>query len=195
MTTAVDVCNMALALIGRRDIASLGEASAEAGVCLRFYDHARRAFIMSSAWSFALRRQALAQTAGDFDARWAYRYARPNEALKILRLIADEASLQFTPLEVPYEVRERAIYTNAAGAIAEIIADEEDITTYGPLAVDAFAYTLATYIATPLTRSTKLLQEMRREQMRAMSIAVTADATQQYNKDGPEIDAYTAARR
>lgn len=193
--TPVDLCNTALSFVGRASINSLEEATAEARACRQHYDAARRSFLSLSLWTFALRRVVLAETVNTFEARWAYRYAYPNDALRVVRLVRDEVSRQFTPTEIAFEVRERAIFAHMSPVTAEIVVDETDLARFTPLAQEALAYHLATYIARPLTKSSRLLAELKEERDRAVSVAIAGDAAQQFYHEGEEVGAYVAARR
>lgn len=186
MTTAVDICNQALGHIGKGEISSFEEASAEARECRRFYNLTRRAYLQRSDWTFARRRIALAQLDADYTDRWAFTYARPAHTLKMLRVLSKTIDPRQNPRPVPFEVRENRVYTDMPEAVAEYTFDLTDPSTFGPLFVEALSYRMAQLIARPLTRSSKLVQEMRDEAREHLSLAITQDAAQdvdRYNYD------------
>lgn len=178
MSSDVFISNLALAHIGKPSINSLTEARAEAAACRRFYDHSRRKMLQLSAWTFAKKRVNLAAASdNDFDERWLYQYARPSEALSILRVIPP-ISPRFSVARPPFEVRENSVYTNITPAVCEFIFDQTDAARFSPLFCEALSYDLASYLANALLRSDKMRNMMRNETKEALSLAITADAAQ-----------------
>lgn len=195
----VDICNMALALVGKPPINVMSEASAEARQCRIHYPQARRALLQSSGWTFAKRRAPLAQlTDNDFPERWHFAYARPEDALSILRVYGPFAPLHGGP-RPEFEVRENRVYANHPEIKAEYIFDQTDAGRFSPLFVDALAAELAARLARPLTRSAQLSVSLGEDARRARSAAITADSAQDvqyymYDENAPGED-YSEARR
>lgn len=82
VTTDADVCNMALGHVGqRRLILSLIEDSAEAIACRTHYATAKREILETHWWSWATKRQALAQLMGVTREGWGYVYAAPADLI------------------------------------------------------------------------------------------------------------------
>jgi hypothetical protein len=197
MSSDIDICNLALTHVGKRSINALTEALTEAVSCKNYYPHVRRTMLQSSAWTFAKRREAMAQIDNDFTERWAYAYARPNGALTVLQIVP-AASPRFAGPTIPFEVRENRIYTAISPATVDIVYDLTDASRYSPLFVDLMAYKLAEYLARGLVRSPALAREMSDAATRAKSLAIAADAAQDaptYVHDGEEYrPGYTEAR-
>jgi hypothetical protein len=63
-------------------------------------------------------------------------------------------------------------------AYADYKIDQTNVNQFSSLFIDALSFHLASLIARPLTKSSKLVQEMRAEADRALSLAVTHDAAQ-----------------
>jgi hypothetical protein len=189
MTTAVDICNLALGHIGKAEISSFDEASSEARECRRFYDGARRAYLQRSDWTFARRRIAMAQLDAAFTERWTFTYARPSGALKVLRVLSQPFDPRQNPLPAPFEVRENLVFTDMAAAVAEITLDLVDLSTYSPLFIEAISYRLAQLIARPLTKSSKLVHEMGEEARQHLSLAVAQDAAQDVHRYSYDAEA------
>jgi hypothetical protein len=181
MNSDVEICNMALTLIGKPPINAFTEARAEAAACAALYDPLRRQLLQRSAWTFAKRREALAEVANDFAYRWRFAYARPADALTILRVMSPDLARRHDPAIPPFEVREQRVYTHQPEALCEYIFDLTNVTYFSPLFADALAHALAERLARNLTRSAKLSQEMKDAAREAFSLAVSADAAQ----DGP----------
>jgi len=179
VTSPVDICNMALTLIGKPPINALSEARAEAVACRMVYDPMRRMLLQSSAWTFSLRRLALARLSDNgFSARWDYAYARPADALTILRVMHPELAPVAALMTPSFEVREQRIYTNQPDAVCDYVFDLADASRFSPLFVEALAHRVAERLARNLTRSGRLAQEMDEAARMALSRAVTADAAQ-----------------
>jgi hypothetical protein len=195
MSTVISVCNLALAHIGKADISDLSSATAEARACRRFWDHARQTMLHNSSWTFALRREPMAELANDFVQRWPFRYARPASALKLLSVVPPGLSFRHGRAMPPFEVREGSVYTTVPQAEAEMVVDVTDPALFPPLFTHALSFHLATMIARPLTRSRALTEEMRRETELALSLAITADASQDAPQYGVQpFDDYTRER-
>ena len=188
MSTPIDICNLALGHIGKPEISSFEEASAEARECRRFYNQTRRAFLQGSDWTFARRRQALAEVTNDYGERWGYKYSRPSGILKMLRVLPPNTDLRQNPRPIRFEVREGAVFADIPHAVAEFIVDLTDTTRFGALAVDALAFALAHRIARPLTKSTKITAEMKDEAREYMSLAIEADASQDVGRYSYDAD-------
>ena len=189
MSTDIDICNLALGHIGKPEISSFTEATAEARECRRFYDQSRRALLQMSDWTFARRREALAQVTNDYAERWQVKYTRPAGVLKMLRVLPPRADARQNPRPIPFEVREGHIFTDLPDAVAEFTRDLTDTGRFSPLFVDTLAYRLAQVIARPLTRSTKIVAEMRDEARDYLSLAIEADAAQDVGRYSYDADA------
>lgn len=177
MSSEVFICNLALLHIGKPRINALSETRAEAAACREFYPHSRRMTLQLSGWTFAKRRVALAALENDFAERWAYTYARPTDALSILRIIPAQ-SPRFDVSRPPFEVRESHVYTNASPAICEYVFDQTDPARFSPLFCEAVACQLASYLALNLLRSDRMHDKMVTKATKTLSLAITADAAQ-----------------
>lgn len=86
----VDICNRALAMIGKDPaMTSMTENTEEASLCKLFYREARDSLLRLRQWNFALRRKALDELKMDdqeLHAQWGYCYAVPATALSAFRV-------------------------------------------------------------------------------------------------------------
>lgn len=89
MTSAVDICNMALAHIRAGNINSLTENSSQAFYCNLFYETCRDQCLEDAPWGFATRLETLALLdSSTYDLfNWAYAYQYPSDCLRIHRLV------------------------------------------------------------------------------------------------------------
>lgn len=187
MATDISICNIALAHIGKQPINAFDERSTEARTCKAVYDQARRSMLEMSEWTFGKKREALAEVVNDYPARWAFSYVLPVDSLKLLRVIGD-LDTRFDPTPVEFEVREGKVYTMLSPAVGEYVFDQTNVSRFSPLFIDALAYHIAAYIARPLTRSPKMVQEMKDERSRALSLAIESDAAQDVQRYAFEPD-------
>ena len=157
MASEVDICNLALARLGdNATVASIDppEGSAQAEHCARFYAVARDSLLEMHAWKFATRRVLLAKlTVESWD--WAFAYAEPTGALKLLGVLSPSASNDEETQ--PYETESDAngasiILTNQEDASLRFVARVTDTTKFSSLFVDALSWLLASYLAGPVIK-------------------------------------------
>lgn len=94
MSSDVDICNSALAMLGDdATVSSINppEGSAQAEHCARFFPRARRQLLEMADWSFATRRFVLAQLAEAPPSTWQYVYAMPSDSINILGVLSSTA--------------------------------------------------------------------------------------------------------
>lgn len=190
MATKTEICNLALDYVGKARIDIFGEGTAQGAACEAHYDIARQALLERSDWSFARAKAALATLASDYTTRWEYTYALPGLALRFLRVLTPDYDPRLNPVPVPFEVRDRKVYTNVETAFGEFTTDVDDTTLFASTFVDALAFSLAARIAWPLSKSRTLVVDLREQAARALSVAVTADAAQdvtRYAYDGAGV--------
>jgi hypothetical protein len=186
MASEVDICNLALARLG--DVASVSsinppEGSAQAEHCARFYPIARDLLLEMHPWSFATRRVVLAQLVAP-SWTWAYAYAAPADAVKILAVLPDTAPNDAATQ--PYEIESAqdgtiTILTNQEKATARYVARVTDTTRFNPLFVDALAWLLASYLAGPVIKGdagAAMARMCMQSFMLALSAARVSDANQ-----------------
>lgn len=150
--SAVDICNMALDSIGAGRISSLTEASPEARACSLWYDNVRKKFLRAAFWPFA-RKSASLSLRGDGQGSWAYSYTYPPDCL--LARFIDSKNGKFPPFVVATEQvsggTDKVILTNVESPVLWYTFDNEDISTWDPMAIEAFVDALAGSLAMPLS--------------------------------------------
>ena len=151
----VDIANLALAMIGKEEIASLVEDSVEARAVSRHLVNAKQFTLGRSNWTFALRADALALLLNDWEGRWSHRYDRPSRALRIVRLY-NTGWDDPRGLPVEYNVRGNAIYANLADAICEYVDKNTAVTAYPAWFDVVVAAYLARQLVMPLTKKSSL---------------------------------------
>lgn len=160
MSSAVDICNLALGHLGdSANVSSIDppEGSAQAEHCARFYPVARDTLLEMHNWGFASRRVALAQLSvpsANPETTWEYAYAAPAAVAKMIAVLAPDTD---DSMGVEFEVETLStgslvIYTNTEDAILRYTARITDTTKFTPLFVDALSWLLASYLAGPIIK-------------------------------------------
>jgi len=157
MSSAVDICNLALSHIGHRaTVAAIDppEASAEAQLCAQFYPIARNRTLEAYDWSFTRVRTSPAALTNT-NPTWAFCYARPSDAVRILRLLPPE-SVDETPEQAFVEESladgTQVIYSNMEDAVVVYTRIVVDPAKFAPLCVTAIALQLGSMLAGPIIK-------------------------------------------
>ena len=192
MASEIDIVNLALSRLGDdATVASLyppeGSAQAEHGA--RFYPVARDTLLEMHHWGFATKRGTLAEFAGDYGC-WAYAYALPGDAIKILDVFAEGAGDDCSVAKYEREALPNgvgAIYTNEPMATVRYIARITDTTKFSPLFVDALAWLLASYLAGPILKGDAgMAMAQRAAQMAQMMFGRAAESDANQRRMSPE---------
>lgn len=194
MTSAVEICNLALANVGSTSrIDSLTEASKEAAVCRQYYEHCRDIALSAHNWGFARKVAALAETANTpLDTKWAVEYAYPSDCVKI-RKILPEAS---EPNEYERGISEddaAVIWCNVDEAYADYTKAITDTSFFSVEFVWALAWNLAAAIAMKVTGDANKKTMAEQKYQLAIQSARATDFSEQHITR--EIDSeFTRAR-
>lgn len=187
MVSIVSICNLALSNIGKDNISSLTEASAEARACNQFYEHARDTLLQVYPWRFAGVTQSLASVTNDKVGEWSHAYALPSDYLKA-RWIRPEYSdtdavtlTQQQEIQIPYDIEGDKLYCNMSPAFLRYTRRITDPTKFTPLFVDALSWALTVRLAMPLTRDLKQRNDAYKLAQMARAEAEMADANEVRN--------------
>ena len=134
----VEICNMALTMIGSETITSLTDDSDEGRVCNLMYPRYRDAVLRSHYWNAALRRATLASVTGSP----AFGFSNHHQ------LPADFVLLRAVSGDPPYRMEEaRRIYSDQSEIKILYVYRVEDPSELGDLYADALATRLASVFA------------------------------------------------
>ncbi len=155
MPALITLCNQALALVWKGQIASLNEGSLEARECLRFADATLREM---ADWSddipIGQSRAMLAEVVNDRPGEWRHGFAAPADMAAPIAVLADDNA----PIAFLHE--NGRIYCDrplVQLAYTRATLDAGELT---PLLARAFVDELAARIAGPLTRDAGLVQAL-----------------------------------
>ena len=180
MTSKVSICNMALANVGKPDITTIDEDSAEARACRVYYDQTLAALLEVYPWRFARRTVAMAEVTNAKPNRWQKAFRRPSDCRKVL-IVADEDGGDFVPgllIGVPYEIEGNTVYCDLDVAYMTFTADQPDPTIYSALFIDALSWQLTVRLAMPMTRDSKVRADAYQLADRMTTTAAVHDANE-----------------
>lgn len=188
MTSAVTICNLALAHIGAaQQVMSIDppDGGVLAGFCARFYPHARRE-MLEHPWRFARRRTALVLHAEGPPPGWLFAYALPAGCIAPKRIVAPfpatplpwsmDSDLYWLPrfdngAGAPFEVEGQRLFTNQPNAVLLHTVDVTDTSVYTPGFVSSLALRLAGYLAGSVIKGRDGLQARDRLHQEARALA------------------------
>lgn len=158
MSSKVEIVNLALSTyLGAQRINSLEEETPMSLQAVLHFPHVRRELLEMWDWSFARKRVALAKLATNDRPEWATRFAMPVSCMRIRwvndPMVAKDAYQAREIYDTEREIAGKFIYSDLPSATMEYIHDEDDVTTYPELFVQAFAATLAVKMAASLRES------------------------------------------
>ena len=184
----VDICNMALALIGGGPINSLDETSMEARACKKFMVQVRRSVLSSHAWNCATQWNvppSIGESGKNGAPAWPYRYAfaLPNNCLSVVRIETGlpagslaTVSAPAMPFLVAAHEGQRAILCNESAPTIMYIADIDDASALDAKVVDVVVFRLASALALPIGEKTQRADYFMGLYREALREAMTEDA-------------------
>lgn len=186
MATAVDICNLALSILGDSgDVTSIKppDGSPQAGHCARWYPLALRKLFEEHDWSFAIRRSRGVELSNvDEDIyEWKHSFLLPSDCVRLLRV--SEVGREGMPLDFEVELYEsnsgRAVFTDAKDIVLTYVSYVDTASIFPTYFVQALTLLLASFLLGPVKRSdstsdvaVRLLQQYEA----ALSRAKTADS-------------------
>ena len=153
MATSVEICNLALYMVGAERISSLTENNKRAKICNDIYAIERDSILGSHPWNFATKRIEVAKTATTPEFGYEFEYQLPADRLRIIEIEDNEV--------IEYRIEGDKLLTDEATIKLEYITREEDTSKYPAYFVDAFAAHLAVKLSYPLVQSNELKTELR----------------------------------
>lgn len=208
MTSEVEISNDAISLCGGKGfISSLGEASAEARYCRRFYDSARDNLLEEVDWDFASARADLNLLTEEPMPGWKYAYAMPNHCIaprEILSVYAGSSSeywLEEARCDgtlpgrrrdaIPFQVvmsedqTKKVVVTDKQSAVMRYTYRVENPELFPTMMRQALSAYLATKICIPLTRDKDLLKELVQYYEKLKHASIAANRNQQQQDEEP----------
>lgn len=179
MTSEVDICNRAGALIGAERISSISppEDVEFAYICAEIYDDVRDTVLRSHPWNCAVKRVSIGKDVATPAYGYAFQYTLPSDNLRVLEMDSE------TPLDA-WEVESGKILTDRDSPIAiRYIWRETDPNKYDSLLVMAIAARLALESVERVTQSNTKKADIAKIYDAALKDAKGVDA-----KEGSQVD-------
>lgn len=175
MASDVSICNQALAHVGAGTINALTEATAEARNCSLFYTTARDSLLAAYPWSWARKRESLAEVDNDLATKWQYAYTLPADCLRPI-YVQDEDELGDEHEGYAYQVVGRTLYCDVSPAFLTYVYRLDDPAQYPAPFEEALAWSVASRIAMPLTKDARIRNDAIEMAARARVAAEVIDA-------------------
>ena len=157
----LDICNMALAILGQVDLSSLTEENQRAQLCRQYYDIVRQQLLRAHDWSFAKATDKLSLIRKDDNKgkEW-FVYNKPSGCLFVVKVFNNNRLQKPGEFYLEYDSvkKNEVIRTDVEDAYVEYTKDIEDTSIYDSQFIEAFSAALAAKIAMSLTGSTQLYQ-------------------------------------
>lgn len=167
-TTAVSICNSALAKVGAETIISLTDNNERARLCNAQYEKNRDDLLRSHPWNFATRRVELAVLNTTPEYEFDYQFQLPSDCLRVL-----ETDL---PKDMDWKIEGRYILCNTNELRIKYIAKETDAAKFDSNFVEALASKIAADISYSLVQSVTLRDQLIREAQDKLRYARSYDA-------------------
>lgn len=153
-TSSVEICNLALDMLGIDNITSMEEGTKQSNICKKWYDVTRKSLLCNLNATFSITRANLPEVA-DYIPAFGYKkaFALPNDCLKVL-------SLGDPSIDEYYQIEGDKFYCQKEIGKVEIryIADIQDVSLYDSQFCELFALDLAVAICMPLTKDMQMKQ-------------------------------------
>jgi len=166
--TALQICNNALLMLGNITITSLDDTGKAAVLCNHFYQQVIDATLRAYKWNCATVRDTLTadETAPEFG--FAYRYAVPDDCLRVLGMSEDKTR---------FKVENGYILTDDSKGMVSYIK-RIDAADMDKLLIDAASARMAATLAFPLTNSQSVAEAMWKLYQERLDEARTVDASE-----------------
>lgn len=154
MASQVEICNMALTLIGANTITAMDDDNDRARIADRFFDDTRDTVLRAHPWGFAKVRDSLTPDVDTPDWKYAYQFTLPADpyCLRVLELDEDY------PGQIAYSVEGRKLLTDEATISLLYISRVITTGNFDALFVEALVAALAGKFAMALTRDESLVK-------------------------------------
>jgi hypothetical protein len=194
-TSEVQICNIALQMLGANPITSLTEGSQRASLCNEFYGPARDATLRDHEWNFAQVRVNLVKEVETPAWGFDFQYQLPTSPYCLRVNEPDPIEAEWT-VESNADGSGRKLLSDTDGIGIRYTARITDVNLYTPLFVMALAANLAAMMALPLTEDSRQMQLMETKYRALLSEAKSMDSQEGSPKPaGPHAEVLLAVRR
>lgn len=159
MASEVEICNMALGLVGvSQTITSLDESSNEARQCKRFFAPDRDVVLRDFPWPFAKRYESLGLIAENPNDEWGYSYRYPSDCLRAIAIVTGTRNDPNPPaFTLANDNTGILIYTDQKDAVLRYTYRYTNTDFLDPSFTLSLAWLIGSHVGIPLARSPKLV--------------------------------------
>src|SRR5438876_4034403 len=147
------ICSNALTLLGDKPIASLTEDSERARLCARHYPRSVFEMLRMVPWGCALKRIALAQSTTAPLFNWSFRYALPDDCVRIW---ATSMDIDEGGDGASWDIEGRFLVCNVGTVSVLYVHHITDTLLFDALLEKAITYDLAEKLAYPITQNMQM---------------------------------------
>jgi hypothetical protein len=169
--TQLELCNLALAMIGHGGVASLSDGSRVSGLCNALYPRLRDEVLRGHPWNFAMVRADLTanSTAPGWD--FAKAYPLPSDFLRLWKV-------NLTHPLVRYKIEGQSIVTDESSPLQILYIARAAEALWDASVINVMAARLAWALAMPIAQSGALAKQMQDDYRRLLREARSADASE-----------------
>jgi hypothetical protein len=177
VTSAEEICNLALLDLGHNTITTIGEVGKAGELCEAFYGPTRDALLRSHPWAFAVKRVVLALVSETPSFEYDYAFAVPSDFLKMVRTSIEADGFDDGDWRLEHGTNGSVLVCNDDTLSIEYIARVEDVARYDSLFVQVLAKMLAIAMCMRLADNAALKKTLQEELREIAPGARYADAT------------------
>lgn len=189
--TDVNICNLALTMLGADMITDLLEDSASARKCNAVYSFIRDDVLRAHPWNFAIKRAMLPQLAAPPVYAYDFQYQLPSDCLRVFGVSAGNDGEDD---ETEFEIEGRTLLTDLSEVYIRYIYRVIDPTQFDSVFCGAFAARLAAELAYSITGHGTIAASMMQIYEQKLSAARSADAQESGLPDTIGGDVFNQSR-
>lgn len=163
----IDICNTALLYLGQQAISSVNDTSERAIVIAQTYDITRRQLLVGHPWNFATKRSELNQLSTGPVFGYEYKYAIPNDCLRIVRINKSEYHT--------YVIQEGYVLSDSEECKIVYIFDQINSGKFSAQFDEALTLAMAMKASYKFNQSTSQIQMFQAMYQEAVSLARSFD--------------------
>lgn len=165
MASNVDICNIALNILGQNPIAALTESSTNARKCNAVYESLRDEVLSSHPWKFATKYATLAELSDETVPDWDYLYTAPSLILLPFRVFNESTKQDDSePFElIRASTGQNCIATDCQDAQLKYVASIVDSTKFSIQFVKSLSTRLAAELSPGLTGDKDMRKSLMQE--------------------------------
>lgn len=186
--TQIEICNMALTLLGQDRIVSLAEDNENVRKLNAVYDPLLKEVLRAHPWNCATKRISLAMLAEVPVYEYAYTFQLPADYLKKVKVSNGTTYIE------DFKIERNKLLANESTVYLKYIFNNTDPSSYDSAFASAFAARLAAELAFPITKNPNVSQIMMAAYTGKISQAKALDAQESADEDIEGADYFIQGR-